>query len=365
MAKGRGKRLFILRPLFLIPAIFVIGLLALAIWWPFEPGVSWVLALALSPDGRRIAAAENTEVRVWDAADPSRVQILTGHERAVAALGFHPRRDILAGTDDLGRVLLWDLEAGTMISDMSFGSAGSVQGIAFSPDGNSLLGLAGFLPPEGAAPFPDPGVRIEDLDWEGMAPQLSGKHFWLGAREHYRGGRLEFWDVRENGPIGRMRIEEEAESAAVTSFAFNSEALVLAYGTTSGRIGFWDLRGSAMLRSIDLDPNTPSAAAGGVAIRCLAFNDDGDVLAATTGRRLLVWTLDDMKLVREIDLRKGPSDRLAVSLALDPGGTTVFLGFSDGRVERWDLEKSARRSVYDFLGGFKRTLETVTRILKS
>ena len=294
-AKGRGKRLFILRPLFLIPAIFVTGGLALAIWWPFEPGVGWVQALALSPDGQRIAAAENTEVRVWDAADPSRVQILTGHESAVAALGFHPRGGILAGTDDQGRVLFWDLASGTKMSDLSFSPGGSVQGVAFSPDGNSLLGLAGFLPPEGATPPPDPGVHVEDLPWEGMPPLLAGKNFWLGVRDHYKGGRLEVWDVRENGLIGRLRIEDESENSAVTSFAFNSESLVLAYGTTGGRIGFWDLGGRRMMRSIDLDPNTASAAAGGVSIRCLAFNDDGDVLAATTGLRLLVWTLGDMR----------------------------------------------------------------------
>jgi WD40 repeat protein len=356
----RKRRFFLIKPLVFVPLLLVLAVLALIKWSSYDPEASWVEALALSPDGRRIAAAEASEVRVWDVSDPSRPKILAGPQAGLVSLAFHPEGRILAGLDGLGRAVVWDIDAGKILADMSITTAGTPRGIAFSGDGNVLLGLVGVLPPDGAPANSAPGIRVDDRTLEGVNALLSGKSFWLSPSFLYPGGRIEVWNVRSNNAIAGIAIEDDDPSASIASLALNPEGSVLAFGTTDGRIGLWDLWGGRAMRTIAV----PQGPRGGGRVRCLAFNDDGDAIVATTGTRLLGWSLDGDRLVREIDLRGGGYSRMAVSLAIDPAPSIAVLGFSDGRVELWDLEAGKRRSVFHFLEGFKRTLDTVTRIVR-
>jgi WD40 repeat protein len=340
--------------------LLVLAALAFLKWSPYDPEASWIEALALSPDGRRIAAAEDAEVRVWEVSDPSRPKLLTGLSGRLVGLGFHPRENVLTGLDSLGHAVVWDVAAGKALADMSIATPGTPRGIAFSADGEVLLGLAGILPPQGASPAPAPGVRVDDRTLEGVSALLSGQSFWLSPNFLYPGGRIEVWNVRSNTPIAAFAIEDDDPNGSIASFALNGEGSILAYGTTGGRIGLWDLWGGGLIKVFAV----PSGPGDGGRVRALAFNDDGDAIVATTGTRLLGWSLSDDRLVRDIDLRGGGYSRLAVSLAIDPAPSVAVLGFSDGRVELWDLEAGTRRSVFHFLQGFKRTLDTVTRIVR-
>jgi len=361
----RKKRIFLLRPLFLIPFVVVLALLALAIWWPFKPFGGYVAALALSYDGQRIAAASYTENRVWNIADPTQVKVLTGPTHWVVSLAFHPQGNVLAGLDDTGRIALWDTDNGTLIEDIATNMEGFPLGIAFSPDGNVLLGMTKFNAPEGAPPRINPGVRINDRPKDSVNALFSGKSFWLGQTLLNPGGRLDFWDIRRGLKVGRVEIEDSAAGAGVASFAFNAEGSILAYGTTLGKIVFWDLWGRRQFRSADIGAGPSAKPAEGDYARCLAFNEAGNRLVAMTGTRLLAWTLWDMKLVADLDLRRGPYKRTAVSLAIDTAGTLAVVGWSDGQVELWDLKRETRTAVFSFIEGFKRTFDIVTNVLKN
>jgi len=360
----RKKRIFLLRPWFLIPLILVLALLALAKWWPFKPGVGPVSALALSLDGQRIAAAADTEIRVWTISDPTQVKVLAGPTHWVGSLGFHPQGNILAGLDEYGRIVLWDTNNGTLVEDIAMAMDGTPLGIGFSPDGNVLLGMAKVNAPEGAPPRINPGVRINDRPKDSINALFSGKAFWLGQTLLNPGGRLDFWDIRRGLKVGRVEIEDSAAGAGVASFAFNAEGSILAYGTTLGKIVFWDLWGRRQFRSADIGAGPSAKPAEGDYARCLAFNEAGNRLVATTGTRLLGWTLWDMKLVADLDLRRGPYKRTAVSLAIDTAGTLAVVGWSDGQVEVWDFKQETRTAVFSFIEGFKKTFDTITRVLK-
>ena len=112
----------------------------------------FVLAVATSPDGRRVAAgAMDGTVALLDAATGAVVAKLEGHFKPVRALAFTPdSRHLLTGCDD-GAAHLYDAEAGALVEAFG-GHEGWVLGVAPRPGG------AGF-----ATSCSDGRVRLFDL----------------------------------------------------------------------------------------------------------------------------------------------------------------------------------------------------------
>ncbi|WP_369228994.1 WD40 repeat domain-containing serine/threonine protein kinase [Streptomyces sp. R21] len=116
---------------------------------------SHISALAITPDGRTIAAAGNTFaengtvlVHVWDAHTGKQHHQLTGHTDNISALAFSPDGRVLAAGDSGGTVIVRDTRTGDQLLILTKQSE-KVQAVAFSPDGDNLA--VGCL---------DGGVRI-------------------------------------------------------------------------------------------------------------------------------------------------------------------------------------------------------------
>jgi WD40 repeat protein len=79
-------------------------------WSIPAPGAS-LLDLALSPDGRRVAASDlDGLIHVWDTATGSLLGLLPGHTERVVAIEFLPDGDLLSASwDKSARV--WSLDA--------------------------------------------------------------------------------------------------------------------------------------------------------------------------------------------------------------------------------------------------------------
>jgi WD40 repeat protein len=100
-----------------------------------------VSALSFSPDGKRIASAgEDRNIQVVDIASGKRVMTLAGHTDRIPALAWQKDSQTLvsAGWDTTAR--LWDIRTGEPILLLN-SHADQVMTLAFSPDG-SLLAVA-------------------------------------------------------------------------------------------------------------------------------------------------------------------------------------------------------------------------------
>ncbi len=97
-----------------------------------------VLALALSPDGKRLASGSvDKTVRVWDTATGELLKTMQGHRGNVQAVAFTPDGErIVSGSDDR-TIKVWQAHTGRQMMSMS-GHSDAVTSIALSPDGKRL-----------------------------------------------------------------------------------------------------------------------------------------------------------------------------------------------------------------------------------
>ncbi len=240
-------------------------------------------ALTVSPDGSRVVAGHELEVRVWNAATASPARAPLKGESHVRALAVTPEGRFLLWGGENAALTVWDLETGRPVRTWQR-HAGYTTAMALAPDGRHAV--------TGGS---DRVVRIFDL--------VSGE--CLRSLEGHEDG--------------------------VTSVAVGPTRVVS--GSRDGTVRVWDFETGRCLGTLSDHRGRVSA---------VALDEAGaQALSAGDDRAVRLWGLKSLELVRTFAGHSQP----VTALVLAPGGAMAWSGALDRTVRTWDLDRERVHSL--------------------
>ncbi len=254
-------------------------------------------ALALSPDGRLLAAGqEDGRIQVWSVGEAKPFAALDGERSAVRALAFgrslrvrggRPRGGpgqgwLLAAGDSGGTAVVWDL-ATRSAQAVCRGSTYDIFAVAFNPD-CTLLATGGRTEP-----------RLWDVATGRLLLKLGGRDYMtdvafspdgrrlaVSSIPVFGGGGVDVWDLEDGRGIRGMR----GLSGRVAGVWLSADGKRVAALAHNWQVGVWDAATGRLLRLIDVPQGLDVGNAG------LAIDPTGARVAFAAMHEARVWEVD-------------------------------------------------------------------------
>ncbi|MFJ4700587.1 hypothetical protein ACIP5N_21590 [Streptomyces sp. NPDC088768] len=300
------------------------------------PGAEILWSAVLSPDGRTVATAENSgTLRLWSVRTGTPHATLPGHSHEVGTLAFAADGTTLVSADGGGDARLWDVTRDAVAREIQTGNPDGLAGIALSPDGKLLATTSPETPPglweAGTGQRHDGYVLAEDETGSlaaAFAP--TGGGLAIGTPEGL---------VRIHHPDSRTATEHALNGALpVESLAWDADGDTLAALAAQGPVTVWDMR-STLRRPVPA--TAPSAMALSPDGRTLALAETGTGTAqGARGSRVRLWDIDSGTWSRTM---RGTTPRVT-ALAFAPDGRTLAATHEDGTTRIWDSASGTPRA---------------------
>ncbi len=336
-----------------------------------------VFSVAFSPDGRYLASGNaNQEIVLYPLDSLDDYTILTGHKNWVLTLAFSPDSSLLASSGAEGSVVLWDVANGEQLGQFSTNHTDWVRKIAFSPAGNMI-----------ATASQDNTIRLWDLATVQLVGEVYSGHtdavwdlaFRPDGRDFYSAswdGSVIAWSVNSRQALAR-RIASTETSLWDVALSPDGRWLAASGGepgqSASAGFGLWDLQNlnaepqwitgyAGLVSAVAFSPDSTMLATGSEdttirlwdvtlqppkqiglfrqegGITDVAFSADGQILAASDneGHITLLYAEGDTwrPAINPLPVHVGG----AASLAFNPEGTQLAVGYRDNVIIIWDLD---------------------------
>jgi WD40 repeat protein/DNA-binding SARP family transcriptional activator len=345
-----------------------------------------IVAIAFSPDGKRIATASNDgTAKVWDVSTEldtganSGQELLTfsGHTDQVRDVTFSPDGKLIATASADGTAKVWDATSGQVVLNLT-GHASEVWGVAFSPDGTrlatggtdgaakvwdatfgrELLTLAGHTDRIRQVAFSPDGRRLATASRDETARvwDITPSREWLTLTGHV-GGAIgvayspDGQHIATTEGDGRIRVWSATSGNELLSFlghddfvgglTFSPDGERLATSSDDGTAKLWDI-GAAL--TADIAPSQPLLTLAGHTdwVNSLAWSPDGKRLAtAGNDHTAKIWDVSTLlgggvALDKPLMTLEHPD--AVWDVAFNPTGRRLATADRDRMVRIWDTD---------------------------
>jgi RNA polymerase sigma factor (sigma-70 family) len=292
-----------------------------------------VYRFALSPDGKTLAVAPLGKApALWDVESGKMVGRMPGEE-PVQALAFSPDgKRLAAGIDSSDAIRLWDVATRREVRSFvgkkepplspRFGTI--AQGIAFTPDGKSLVSLGGHEDDRLRVWEVETGkqerlIRGQRGDGGVLALSPDGRAAAIGGRN----STVRLWDLT----TGKEVFPDLGRQASVEAVAVAPDGRLAATGSFDGVVRLYERGTGRELRSFPAEPHS---------IMDLRFSPDGkSLLSAVAYHPARLWDVDTSKEVRTFAGATG-GVRGVFRAAYSPDGTKLALAVPEPALQLVD-----------------------------
>jgi WD40 repeat protein/tetratricopeptide (TPR) repeat protein len=282
----------------------------------------YVWSVAFSPDGSRVATASNDgTAKVWDAESGRELNTLIGHSRVLYAIAFSRDGKLLAtGGSDYAQI--WDAASGRLLHELS--DEGTVHGVALSPDGRTLA-TVNFASPTVTIWDVNSGHKLRTLDGHtaaGFAVAFSPDGSKLATANMDKTVRL--W----NPVTGQALFVITGHNQSVDCVAFSNDGEQIATGGEDGTARIWRIQQPYEIPPLVGHTNT---------INQVVFSSDGTRMAtAGSDNTVRVWLTSPGREQRALTLSAAIN-----GVAFSPDGRRLASASSDGTGSVFDVESGA------------------------
>ncbi|HEX6763009.1 MAG TPA: BTAD domain-containing putative transcriptional regulator [Gaiellaceae bacterium] len=236
-------------------------------------------SIAISADGRVLAAAGSRSVSVWSTATGKLVRTLPRTDVTVLALDSSGRRLAVGGSDTAKGVVVYDVGNGSIARVYSTIAGPSWTALSFSPDGR-LLAVADLAGGVKVYRFDDDDVETAVSPGHNIAVftvALSPDDALLATGDS--NDAVDFWDVATGKPVGKPLT---GHNGLVFGLAFNPTGTEVASSGIDGKLRLWDVASRKLI-------GAPLPGGGGT----VSFFDDGARLYGVSSEDVeTTWDVD-------------------------------------------------------------------------
>jgi serine/threonine-protein kinase len=319
-----------------------------------------VFSLAFSPDGQRVAAAGSFQgdIFLWNSATGKDTVILKGHTDEIESVCFHPDGRTLASGGRDGMVRIWDLRTGGSRMDYEMPPKSWVRSVAFSGDGGALVvGTYDHTVSLCDPARPRMPVRLSDPEREfgGEVAFAPGGKLLVTRNMN---GVVRLWELGGGKPatppvpVGKTEAVPPPEPKVTIDirdsglFAGHRGLLCVALSNDEKTLaaGFED--GGVLVCDV-ATRNPIKLSASKFPVRSLAFTPEGTMLLTGAGELPKPKAAGELKLLYLDGPKKWEATSYDVgdlgpvsAVAVSPDGRTIVAG-GDAGIKWWDVRTGA------------------------